>query len=86
MAYSLAYKKSVQRDLKRLSKSEADRILNTIEKELIKNPESNAVLKGKFRALRKYRVGDSMVIYVIMETEILILRIGHRRDVYEREI
>ena len=34
----------------------------------------------------KYRVGDFRVIYVIMETEIRILRTGHRRDGYKREI
>ena len=86
MAYSLGYKKSVQRDLKKLSKSEANRILDLIEKKLVKNPESNPLLKGRFAGLRKYRVGDYRVIYTLLGTEIRILRIGHRRNVYKREI
>jgi mRNA interferase RelE/StbE len=86
LAYSLGYKKSVQRDLKQLSKPEANRILDLIEKELLKKPDANPMLKGKFAGMRKYRVGDYRVIYSIVGTEVRILRIGNRRDVYKREI
>ena len=86
MAYNIVYKKSVHRDLKKLSKPEAKRILDLIEKELIKKPESNPMLKGQFAGLRKYRVGDYRVIYAILEKDILILRIGNRKDVYKGEI
>ncbi len=86
MAYSLGYKKSVQRDLKQISKLEAKRILDHIEQELVNDPESNPLLKGRFAGLRRYRVGDYRVIYFLQETEIRILRIGHRRDVYKQEI
>jgi mRNA interferase RelE/StbE len=82
LVYNVTYKKSVQRDLKQLSKPEAKRILDQIEQELAKDPESNPVLKGQFTGLRKFRVGDYRVIYSLLETEIRILRIGHRRDVY----
>ena len=85
MAYNIVYKKSVYRDLKKLSKPEAKRILDLIEKELIKKPESNPMLKGQFSGLRKYR-GDYRVIYAILEKDILILRIGNRKDVYKGEI
>lgn len=86
MAYNIVYKKSVQRDLKKLSKPEAKRILDIIEKELIKQPESNPSLKGPFAGLRKYHVGDYRVIYALLDFDILILRIGHRKDVYKAEI
>ena len=86
MAYNIFYKKSVHRDLKKLSKPEAKRILDLIEKELIKQPESNPVLKGQFAVLRKYRVGDYRVIYALLGLDILILRIGNRKDVYKSEI
>ena len=86
MAYNIVYKKSVHRDLKKLSKPEAKRILDLIEKELIKKPESNPMLKGQFAGLRKYRVGDYRVIYAILEKDILILRIGNRKHVYKGEI
>lgn len=86
MAYNIVYKKSIHRDLKKISKAEAKRILDLIEKELIKQPESNPVLKGQFAGLRKYRVGDDRVIYALLGLDILILRIGNRKDVYKGEI
>jgi mRNA interferase RelE/StbE len=86
LAYNIIYKKSVHRDLKNLSKPEAKRILDFIEKELIKKPEANPVLKGQFAGLRKYRVGDYRVIYALLGLDILILRIGNRKDVYKGEI
>jgi mRNA interferase RelE/StbE len=86
LAYKIVYKKSVLRDLKKLSRTEAKRILDLIEKELIKEPDSNPMLKGRFAGLRKYRVGDYRVIYALLELDILILRIGNRKDVYKGEI
>ena len=82
MAYNVVYKKSVHRDLKRLSKPEAKRILDLIETDLIKKPEANPALKGQFAGLRKYRIGDYRVIYAILGTEVLILRVGDRKDIF----
>ena len=86
MAYNIVYKKSVQRDLKKLSKAEALRVLNEVEEDLSKNADTYPVLKGQFAGLRKYRVGDYRVIYAILGDEVLVLRIGHRKDVYKKEI
>jgi mRNA interferase RelE/StbE len=84
LGYNVVYKKSVQRDLKGLSKAEAKRILDQIEEELSKKPESCPTLRGQFSGLRKYRVGDYRVIYAILGDDVLVLRIGHRKDVYKR--
>lgn len=86
MAYNIVYKKSVYRDINKLSKTEAKRILDLIETALIKNPESNPTLKGQFAGLRNYRIGDYRVIYALLGLDILILRIGNRKDVYKGEI
>jgi mRNA interferase RelE/StbE len=86
LAYSVVYKKSVHRDLKSLSKAEAKRIMDLIEHEMVKKPESNPVLKGQFAGLRKFRVGDYRVIYALIGLEIIILRIGNRKNVYRHEI
>jgi len=74
------------RDLRQLSKSEAQHILDQTEQELVNNPESNLVLKSQITGIRRYRVGDFRVIYSLLETEIRSLRTGHHRDVYNREI
>jgi mRNA interferase RelE/StbE len=82
LAYSIVYKNSVSRDLAKLDKAEARRILARIEKDLTHKADSYPVLKGKWAGLRKYRVGDYRVIFAILEGKVLVLRIGHRRDVY----
>jgi mRNA interferase RelE/StbE len=82
--YNVVYKKSVHRDLKKLSGTDAKRILDSIDSELAKKPEANPALKGQFAGLRKFRIGDFRVIYAIIGTDILILRIGNRKDVYKK--
>ena len=86
MAFNVVYKKSVLRDLKKLSKDEAHRLIDQLEKDLSENADSYPALKNPFKGLRKYRSGDYRVIYVILEKDVLILRIGHRREVYKRGI
>ena len=83
MAFNITYKKSVHRDLRKISKSEAKRIVGQLEKELSKKADKYPVLKGGFAGLRKYRVGDYRVVYVIIESDVVVLRIRHRKDVYK---
>ena len=83
MAFNITYKKSVHRDLKKISKSEAKRIVDQLERELSKKADKYPVLKGEFAGLRKYRVGDYRVVYVIIESDIVVLRIRHRKDIYK---
>jgi mRNA interferase RelE/StbE len=86
LAYNIVYKNSVHRDLKKLPKAEANRILEQIERDLSKKAESNPLLKGKFAGLRKYRIGDYRVIYALVGNDVLVLRISNRRDAYKSEI
>jgi mRNA interferase RelE/StbE len=83
LAYSILYKKSVQRDLKKLGASEAQRILDQLEAELSKKPDAYPILKGEFAGLRKYRVGDYRIIYALIDKNVVVLRIGHRKDIYK---
>ena len=83
MAYNITYKKSVEKDLSRLGKPEARRVFDKIEKELSARANNYPLLKGEFAGLRKLRVGDYRIIFAILEQEVLILRIGHRRDIYK---
>ncbi len=79
MVYNISYKNSVFRDLKKISKSEVKRIMDSLETELSIKANSLPILKGKFAGLRKFRVGNYRVIYVLQEKQVLILRIGHRK-------
>ena len=82
--YKISFKNSVTQDLKGIDKKQIKRILDKIEKELSEKPESFPELKGKFAGLRKFRVGDYRIIYSITsESTVLVLRIKHRKEVYE---
>ena len=85
MAYNVGYKKSVGRDLKKLPKAEARRVLDQIEEELSEKADAYPVLRGQFAGLRKFRIGDYRVIYAILGDEVLVLRIGHRKDVHRKD-
>jgi len=84
LAFEITYKKSVSKDLASFGKAEARRILDKIDKDLATRAGSYPVLKGQFSGLRTFRVGDYRVIYAILETQVLVLRIGHRREIYEK--
>lgn len=84
MAYRITYKKSVHKDLAHLGSADARRVIARIEKALAERADACPVLKGEFAGLRKLRVGDFRVIYAIVGGDVLIVRIGHRREVYRR--
>ena len=82
MPYRIKFKKSVSRDLRRLGKTEADRVLGALALQLPEAADACPELKGKFAGLRKFRVGDYRVIFAIIGDAVLVTRVGHRRDVY----
>ncbi|MFZ4695548.1 MAG: type II toxin-antitoxin system RelE family toxin [Verrucomicrobiia bacterium] len=82
MAFEIAYKRSVEKDLAKLDKIETRRVLDKIEKDLATRPDAYPVLRGQFAGLRKLRVGDYRVIFAILGEQVLVLRVGHRREVY----
>ncbi|MBI2890745.1 MAG: type II toxin-antitoxin system RelE/ParE family toxin [Nitrospirae bacterium] len=84
MAYEITYKRSVRKDLQHLAKTDARRILDKIELELADKADAYPMLRGRFAGLRKLRVGDYRVIFALLEGKVLILRIGHRREVDDR--
>ena len=82
MCYKVSFKKSVSRDLKKLSKQDADKILKKIEADLSEKANTYPILTGKFAGLGEYRSGDYRVIYTIIEQKVIVLRIRHRREAY----
>lgn len=82
MPGKVLYKASIEKDLKKIDRSTTLRLLEKIEQELAKDPNLGRLLTGEFRGLLKYRIGDYRVIYSKIPEGILILRIGHRKQVY----
>jgi len=82
--YNITFKKSVFKDLKRINKQDAKRILDKIDAKLTKHPDHYPVLSGQFSGLRKFRIGDYRVVFAIMDSNVLILRVQNRKDVYKK--
>ena len=82
--YRILYHPLVRaRDIPRLDPPVRRRIRTAIERKLTARPEEVAKpLAYTTRRLWSLRVGDWRVIFALRESEIWILRIGHRRDVY----
>jgi mRNA interferase RelE/StbE len=78
------YKASVAGDLKKLDRAAATRVLTKIEEALLVGGRPGAPLAGEFAALFRLRIGDYRVIYVPTRDGYLILRIGHRRQIYRK--
>lgn len=82
--FNVTFKASVAKDLKRLDRLAAHRVLRAVES-LRENPFPNSSKKllGSEHTFR-IRVGDYRVIYIVNKPrrEIEIQRVRHRRDVY----
>lgn len=82
MAFKVNYKTSVEHDLKKLDRSLCGRLLTQLEKTLSADPGAGEPLRGEFRGLFRYRMGDYRVIYAKVPEGVLVLRIKHRREAY----
>jgi mRNA interferase RelE/StbE len=71
-------------DLRKLDRPVRKRILNRLSwfaahfEEIIPEP-----LSGDFTNTYKFRVGDWRIIYRLRNKRILILAVGHRREIYK---
>ena len=75
----------VSRDIPRLDPPVRRRIRAAIEAKLTEYPEATAKpLAHTTQGLWSLRVGDWRVIFALRDEELWILKIGHRRDVYDR--
>ena len=84
MSYKITFKDSVKNDLKKIDKKQISKILIKIEKELSQKADLYPFLAGKFAGLKKCRIGNYHIIYSFIDDAVLILRIGHRKNVYKK--
>ncbi len=84
--YELQFSPRAKRDLGRLDKTIAKRILEKLF-DLAQNAEivDHYALTGEWKGLYRIRVGNYRVIYDLKNDKliILIVTIGHRRNVYK---
>ena len=83
MNYSVSIKQSALKALKSIAHGDRLRIIKAID-QLKKNPAAGGALKGEYAGLRRIRIGSYRVVYEVHDEQlvILVIRIGHRREVY----
>src|SRR3989338_7585860 len=86
MAYKLVYHPDILKyDLPKIPKNIKETIRKAIEERLLFDPVIfGQPLRQSLKGHRKLRIGDYRVIYRIDGQEIIILKIGHRKEVYLR--
>ena len=82
--FTVEYLESVIReDIPNLG-SFKNRIKKAIEEKLTRNPvEFGKPLRYSLKGCRRLRVGDFRVIYTIEEKTVLIVKIGHRKEIFK---
>lgn len=80
MKYQIKFKPKAEKELKKITKKDKDRILASIVG-LAQDPFIGKKLKGEFEGYFSIRVWPYRIIYGIFTKELLviIIRIGHRR-------
>jgi mRNA interferase RelE/StbE len=83
MRCSLRIKRSAAKNLAALPRQDRERLVDAIDK-LRDVPAAGSALKGEFEGLRRLRVGHYRIVYEWQRSElvVLVVRIGHRKDVY----
>ena len=89
MAWRIEFVPAAAKELKKLGKSEAARIVTTLETRIaaLEDPRMiGSALTGELGGLWRWRIGDYRIIARIEDERItiLIVRIGHRRGIYRR--
>ncbi len=86
MAYNAIWHEGTLKDLKKLNRTSAKKIVAKVKNYLIQDPvKLGTPLKGNLKGLYRYRIGEYRVIYVIDQAEkkIIILNVKHRRKIYK---
>ncbi len=82
--YSLAFKKSVAKDLRNIPRKDVKRILKCIER-LREDPRAEGCIKLSGQERYRVRQGVYRIIYEIQDSRliILIVKVAHRSVVYK---
>jgi mRNA interferase RelE/StbE len=87
LAWTIDYTETAKKQLKKLDKSTARRILDYMDQRVAKQEDARSLgkaLSGPLGTLWRYRIGDYRAICEIQNhaVKILVIRIGHRREIY----
>lgn len=85
MIWQISYHPEIENDISGFPKNIKNRIRQAIEKRLLTDPVRYGVaLRRSLQGYRKLRVGDYRIIFKLSKNNIIVLKIGHRKEVYQK--
>ncbi len=87
MAWTTKVSDNAKKQLGKLDRQIADRITRYLDEHVLTLPDprmSGEALTGDFQGYWKYRVGSYRIVCALQNDELVVLmvRIGHRKEVY----
>ncbi|MDR3750047.1 MAG: type II toxin-antitoxin system RelE/ParE family toxin [Terracidiphilus sp.] len=87
MAWTIEYAETAKKQLRKLDKPSARRILDFMDERIARSDDPRSLgkaLRGPLGDLWRYRVGDDRVICDLQDRvlTVLVLQVGNRREVY----
>ena len=89
MKWEIKFKPKAAKEFDKLDRTVQVRIMRFLSERAAFDPKAYAEpLKGRFKGLWRYRVGDYRIVVDILDEELVIavLRTAKRGDVYETDI
>ena len=84
MKYRLAYTHRAARDIRGLEENVKKRIGKALKRYVEEPLKYASKLTDPALGTYRFRIGDYRVVFDIEDEEIVVLRVGHRRDIYRR--
>jgi mRNA interferase RelE/StbE len=82
MIFKIIWDKKAQNDIHKLDNLIARRIILKV-RELEEDPFSKDIKRLKGETSFRLRVGDYRVLFDIIRDAIIVLKVGHRKNIYE---
>lgn len=85
MSWTVSYTTSAAKAIRKLDPRARARVKAAVEL-LVDEPTRGKALQLTLRGLRSWRTGEWRIVYRVKatEVEILVVAVGHRREVYDR--
>ena len=88
MSWGYSFEERALKELKKLGRPAQRQIIDYLDERILGTEDPRRfgkALRGDLAGLWRYRVGDYRLITSVEEQQLLVLvvRVGHRRDVYE---
>ncbi len=84
MKYKLVYTHRASRDIRKLEENVKKRIGKALKKYEEEPLKYASKLTDTALGTYRFKIGDYRVIFDIENEEIVVLRIGHRKDIYRK--